>query len=137
MTYEFKRSESAFAKLRALRPAPPGQTYVLVTLAFASFGQVLRGPEDLLAWVAEFIEAPQAYADAQSAELVANGSLSAEAAARLDGLLSGLAVVGPLPVELAFDPTTVVVTRLRLLREFTARNDGFASVEPDPGGVWN
>lgn len=124
----FTPSQESYARLRALPTAPPGKTYVLATLAYDSAGTVLTTPEDLLAWVHEFVETPALQLDPELA-----GSPLAVA------LVTGLAVVGPLPVADAASPVGVLMMRVSLFRQAARLVDDDDDDEPPPApaGGWN
>jgi hypothetical protein len=107
---------AAIARLRALPPAPVGQTYVIVTLAFDSHDHVLADSGAVLAWVEEHALQPERESTARRDRMLEAGLLTQDEYEMLDGLLTAIGVVGPLPVEFAGSGDGLVAVRLRLAR---------------------
>jgi hypothetical protein len=106
----------ALARLRALPPAPPGQTYVIVTLAYDSHDHVLADADHVLAWVEQHALQPERESVARRDRMLEAGLLTQDEYDTLDGLLTAIGVVGPLPVEFAGSGDGLVAVRLRLAR---------------------
>jgi hypothetical protein len=112
---------AAIARLHALPPAPPGQTYVVVTLAFDSHHERLLDSAAVIAWVEQHAMQPERESAARRDRMLEAGLLSRDEYETLDGLLTAIAVVGPLPVEFAGSGDGLVAVRLRLAREAVLR----------------
>jgi hypothetical protein len=118
-----------------LTPAPPGQTYAVVSLACDSLstpsgGTELRTADEVIAWVDHYVLAPEAHATETFGDT-------------FDGLLSAAAVVGPFPrVAAQQDLLGVALLRVKLVRGLVERAHAAHAAHDAPpapagdGGDW-
>jgi hypothetical protein len=128
---------AALARLKALPPAPAGQTYVVVTLAFDSHHERLLDSDAVLSWVEQHALQPERESTARRDRMLEAGLLTQDEYDTLDGLLTVIGVVGPLPVELAGSGDGLVAVRLRLARAAMLRATERHYVPSAPPGELN
>jgi hypothetical protein len=129
--------QAALARLKALPPAPAGQTYVVVTLAFDSHHERLLDSDAVLSWVEQHALQPERESTARRDRMLEAGLLTQDEYDTLDGLLTVIGVVGPLPVELAGSGDGLVAVRLRLARAAMLRATERHYVPSAPPGELN